>query len=103
MSASSITIARTSQEDIRQRQIVVSLDGDRIGTLLFNQTLTHPLEPGRHKLRVHNTLVWKSVEFDVPPGAEVRFVVINRAGFGTYAMLTLLGTGPLYLTLRREP
>jgi hypothetical protein len=28
---------------------------------------------------------------------------VNRAGFGTYALLSTLGAGPIYLTFEREP
>jgi hypothetical protein len=51
---------------------------------------------------VHNTLVWKTVEFTVGPAEHARFSVVNRASFGTYAMISLLGVGPLYVTVERE-
>jgi hypothetical protein len=52
-------------------------------------------------LRVSNTLVWKTVTFEVKPGAQVRFEVVNRPGKLTYPMLVLLGAGPLYVTIKR--
>jgi hypothetical protein len=97
-----ITISRTSPRDIRDRQVYVSIDGQRIGMLLFGQSVTTEREPGAHQLRAHNTLFWKTIDFDVAAGDDVRFVVVNRAGFGTYALLSLLGTGPLYLDVERE-
>jgi hypothetical protein len=48
-----------------------------------------------------NTLLWKTVEFDVKHGEHVRFEAVNRAGRITYPMLVMLGVGPLFLTLRR--
>ena len=98
----SITIGRKAAEDIRDRQVVVSIDGRTVASLLFGESITLPVEAGRHRLKVHNTLVWKTAEFDVTPGNEVRFTAVNRAGFGTYAMLSLLGVGPLYVSLRRD-
>ena len=71
-------------------------------TLLYGQTMTRELEPGPHKLRVHNTLVWKTVKFELGAGEHARFAAVNRAGFGTYSMLGLLGAGPLYVTIRRD-
>jgi hypothetical protein len=59
------------------------------------------ISPGHHRLRVHNTLVWKTVEFDAASGEHVRFGVVNRAGFGSMALLALLGAGPLYVTVER--
>ena len=53
------------------------------------------------KVRAHNTLVWKTVDFEIDGGEHARFRVINRPGLGTYTMLSLLGTGPIYLSLER--
>lgn len=97
-----ITVSRTSSEDIRDRQIYMSLDGERIATLMFGESVTKEIEPGSHYLRANNTLFWKTVDVDVKPGEHVHFIVVNRAGAGTYVMLGLFGAGPIYLTLRRE-
>ena len=63
--------------------------------------MTRTLEPGPHRIRISNTLVWKTVTFDVKPGEQVRFQAINRAGKLTYPLLVVFGAGPLYVTLRR--
>jgi hypothetical protein len=97
-----ITIARKRPEDVRDRQIVVSLDGEALATLLFGDSVTREVGPGEHRLRAHNTLFWKTLDFDLEPRQHARFVAINRAGFGTYSLLGLLGAGPLYLTFERE-
>jgi hypothetical protein len=41
------------------------------------------------------------VEFDVSPGEHVQLGVVNRAGFGSMALVALLGVGPLYVTIER--
>lgn len=97
-----ITVARTSDKDVRIRQLVVSIDGKQAGTLLFGESITQELEAGPHRLRVHNTLVWKTLDLELGPGEHARFNAINKAGFGTYSMVGLLGAGPLYVSLRRE-
>lgn len=97
-----VTVTRQSPKDVRQRQIVVSLDGVAFATLLYGESATREISSGHHRIRAHNTLVWKTREFDVQPGEHVRFSTANRAGFGTFWMLALLGTGPLYLTLEKE-
>ena len=97
-----ITVARTSQEDVRIRQLVVSIDGNYAGTLLFGESLTQEVEPGAHRLRVHNTLVWKTVDIELEAGEHARFTAVNRAGFGTYSMVGVLGAGPLFVGLRRD-
>ena len=98
-----LTVARTAAADVRTRQVVLSLDGAPFATLLFGDAVTRDIAPGRHRLRAHNTLVWKTVEFDAQPGERVRFLTVNRAGFGSMALVALLGVGPLYVTIERTP
>ena len=97
----SITITRTSEEDWKSRQLVVSIDGLKIAELLWGDSIVCELEPGRHVLRVHNTLVWRTVEFTLVPGEQIFFEAVNRAAASTYFLLPLFGIGPLYVGLRR--
>lgn len=94
-----LTIHRTSEKDVRDRQIILSLDGEKIATLLYGQTVSREILPGRHKLRANNTLVWKTVEFDAPPGREVHFTCVNRAPKSFFYSLFVFGFAPLYVTL----
>ena len=97
----SVTITRTSQEDFKSRQLIVWIDGERLADLLFGDSITRDLEPGPHRLRVSNTLVWKSVHFTVNPGEQIYFEAINRPGWGSLPLLVLFGAGPLFVTVRR--
>ena len=97
-----ITVVRRSAGDVRDRQIVVSVDREPLGTLLFGDTVSREVEPGPHRIRAHNTLFWKTVDLDLQPGEHARFVAVNRPGFGSYSLLGLLGVGPLYLTFERD-
>jgi hypothetical protein len=97
----SVTITRTSEEDCQARQLVVSLDGREVATLLWGDSVRCDLQPGPHRLRVHNTLVWKTLEFTLAPGEQAFFEVINRASTSTYLIVALLGVGPLYVRVRR--
>jgi hypothetical protein len=97
----SVTVTRTSDEDFKQRQLILFLDDVRIATLLFGDSVTQDVQPGPHRIRVSNTLVWKTVEFTAHPGEQIYYEVINRAGWGTYPMLLIFGVGPLYVTVRR--
>lgn len=101
MHPASVTVTRNAENDFKQRQLIVSLDDQRIAELMFGETVSRDIQPGPHRLRVSNTLVWKTVVFDVKPGEQVRFEAVNRAGKLTYPMLLFIGAGPLYLTLRR--
>ena len=98
-----ITITRRSPDDVRQRQVFVSVDGQPFASLLFGEAHTGEVPTGPHRIRAHNTLVWKTVDVDLQAGDHIRFRIVNRPGFGTYALLSLLGTGPIYLTFEREP
>ena len=96
-----VTVTRTSESDFKSRQLIVWIDGERVATLLWGDSITTELQPGRHRVRVSNTLVWKTLEFDLAPGEQVFFEAINRTGPGTFLMLVVFGAGPLYLTLQR--
>lgn len=98
-----VTVVRRHPKDVRDRQIVVSIDGEKFGTLLFGDTVTKEVPPGTHRIRAHNTLFWKTLDVDLRSGEHARFIAINRPGIGTYSLLGLLGAGPLYLTFEREP
>jgi hypothetical protein len=102
MESARITVTRRDPRDVRDRQILASIDGQRVAELLFGDTMTREVAPGRHRLRVHNTLFWKTLELDLQPGEEARFIVMNRATAGLFAMLTFLGAAPYYLTVERQ-
>ena len=95
-----LTIHRTSEQDVQQRQVIFSLDGQRITQLLYGQTFTCEISPGTHKLRANNTLVWKTVEFLAPAGTHVHFTCINYAPRGMIYMLATFGVSPLFLALK---
>ena len=96
-----ITVVRKHEDDIRDRQIVVSIDGAPLATLLYGQQATREVPAGAHRLKAHNTLFWRNLAVELKPGEDARFVVINRAGSGTLSLLGILGVGPLYLTFER--
>jgi hypothetical protein len=62
---------------------------------MFGDATSRDVAPGRHTLRVSNTLVWNTIAFDVKPGEQARFEAINRAGKLTYPMLVIFDAGPL--------
>jgi hypothetical protein len=98
--ATRLTIHRTSAQDVQERQVIVSLDGQRVVELLYGRTFTCEIAPGPHKLRAYNTLVWKTVEFLAPAGTHVHFTCINYAPRGLVYMLALFGVAPLFVALR---
>lgn len=100
-SAAIVTLTRTASHDVGIRQVFVSIDGVQVAVLVHGQTAEVPVAPGPHRMRIHNTLVWKTVAFDAAPGEQIRFDIVNRAGLGTVALVATLGVGPIYLTVTR--
>lgn len=96
-----LTVERAAPVDVQVRQVVLTLDNEPLATLLFGERVTREISAGHHRLRAHNTLVWKTVDFDAAPGEHLRFAAVNRAGLGSMALVALLGVGPLYVTLER--
>ncbi len=97
-----VTVTRNLPIDVQQRQVFVALDGKPWATLVFGQSATREIPAGRHALRAHNTLVWKTLSFDVRPGEHVEFDIANRPGRSLLSALALLGVGPLFLTFERR-
>ncbi len=98
-----LVVTRTSPDDLKQRQIIVKLDGEWVGDLLYGKILTRAISPGQHTLKVDNTWNKKSVDFKVAPGEEARFRVVNRPGKFTWFLVASLGAGPMYVSIEREP
>lgn len=96
-----LLITRTSRRDVGTRQIFVSLDGTKIGDILFKEQIERPIAPGRHQLRVHNTLFWKTIEFEAAPGETVHFETMNYAARGFISLVLIIGVAPLFLSVER--
>src|SRR5260370_8214054 len=76
-SEAQITIRRNSPDDIQLRQIIVKLGGKPVAELMYGDTITIPVTPGRHRLRIDNTWNWKTLDLDVAPGDHLKFLCIN--------------------------
>jgi hypothetical protein len=97
-----ITVSRQAPDDAGIREIYVSVDGEQIAILKNGEAVTHDLPAGPHRLRVHNTLFWKNHQVLLQPGEHARFKAANKAGWGSFGVLMVLGAAPLYLTFERE-
>lgn len=95
-----IVVTRNTAEDLRQREVIVYLDGERVGALTYGRRLSRDVAPGRHSLRVYNTLVSKTIEVDVAPGGVVSFDTGNRAAGCLLGWLMLVGVGPMGVFIR---
>jgi hypothetical protein len=97
----SITVCRDAEEDVGFREVFVQVDGADVGMLRFGDTISHELPAGPHRIRAHNTLFWKTHDVVLQPGEHARFKAVNRAGWGTFGILMILGAAPVYLTFER--
>ncbi|MBS1818479.1 MAG: hypothetical protein JSU08_11150 [Acidobacteria bacterium] len=96
-----LLITRSSERDVRNRQIFVSLDGKAIGDVLFGEKIDRPISPGPHRMRIHNTLFWKTLEFDAAPGETIHYETVNYAGRGFLHIVLIIGVAPLFLAVER--
>ena len=101
MTASQITIDRTSPDDVQDRQIYLNLDGAPIGTLMYGHTMTHELVPGPHTLLADNTLKKKTVQFTSKEGEQIHFRIISRPGWGYVYLVGFFGAAPVNLIVER--
>jgi len=97
-----LTVRRTAPDDVQDRQVYLSVDGEDWVTLLYGQEVSRELAPGPHTLKANNTLVRKSVTFELRPGAHIRFQCINKAHWTGMLFMAFLGAAVLTVRLERE-
>ncbi len=97
-----LTVRRTAKDDVQDRQVYLTLDGEDWGTIFYGKEITREIAPGRHTLKANNTLVRKSVVFDVKPGEHVRYQCINKAHWTAMMFMAFLGAAFLTVKLVRE-
>ena len=97
-----MTLRRTAPDDMQERELYASLDGRRIAILLYGDAPTFTIAPGRHELRVHNTISRRRLEFDVEPGQHVRFDTSNVRGKGFAYFAFFLGAALMKTRVDRE-
>jgi hypothetical protein len=101
MSEATVVVSRTLPVDVQQRQVYVELDGERIATLLYGESITRSIAAGPHRLRFDNTLHKKTVEFTAAAGERVEYRLANSAGRFALPFLAVMGVAPLYLKIER--
>ena len=97
-----LTVRRSADDDVQDRQVYLSVDGEDWVTLLYGRVVSRELSPGQHTLTANNTLVRKTVTFDVRPDEHVRFQCINRAHWTGMLFMAFLGAAVLTVRLERE-
>jgi len=97
-----VTVSRQHPTDFGERQVFVRIDEEPHVALRYGQSFTQEVGPGAHRLRAHNTLFWKTIDFAVEPGEHIEFIVINKGSRWTLGMAAILGAAPLYLRIYRR-
>lgn len=96
-----LTVERNSPADVQERELYVSVDGGPNAILRYGDSVTVPLSPGPHRLRVHNTISRRYAEFDAAPGDRIRFRAANVRGKHFEMLAMFFGIGPMVTVLER--
>jgi hypothetical protein len=97
-----ITISRTHTKDVGVRQVFVRLDDGPQVPLRYGQSLTETVEPGTHRLRMHNTFMRRTATFTVETGEHLEFILINYCGPVWQGIAAVLGAAPIFLKVHRR-
>jgi hypothetical protein len=97
-----LAVIRDSPLDTKMRQVIVYLDGKQKTVLSFGESAGFELEPGDHTLKVHNTLVSKSLIFRAEAGKESSFTTGNRAPGCLLAFGATMGAGMMGVFLEER-
>jgi hypothetical protein len=97
-----LVITRDHPLDVQDRPVYLWVDGEKWDKVLrYGTIFTRDIAPGRHKLKVHNTLFGHTVEFDAAPGEEIKYRCENGLTGGGMVMVLMLGVAYLRVRLTR--
>jgi hypothetical protein len=95
-----ICVARGGVDTFHDRTIQVFVDDEEWGRLRYDGSVTREVAPGRHRVRVFNSLFSSALDVDVRPGEHVRFTCGN--GFPRVGYLLMFIFHVTYLRVRLE-
>ncbi len=96
-----LIVNRTSDRDIKARDLIVRVDELPQETLKFQQSMELPLSPGEHCIKITNNLFSKSATFSIAAGETVTFTAGNVPGGCLGALVVTIGA--YTVLLEREP
>jgi hypothetical protein len=100
--SATITVHRTSSQDMEERELYVSLDGGPKTILRFGHSVTVPISPGHHTLRVHNTISRRMPSSTRPQVSIFASGTANVRGKGFEILAMFFGIAPMHTVLERE-
>jgi hypothetical protein len=96
-----VTLTRTQRADVGLREVFVRIDAEPRVRLMFGESCTIEVLPGRHRLRAHNTLMWRTIDFAVEPGEHLECTILNHRGPFLQSLLAFIPSPvALYVRLR---
>ena len=97
-----LVVRRTSPHDFQDRQIYLWIDEEPLGKIRYGDAVTRPIPPGRHTVRVFNTLVSRTLTVDAAPGEIVRVQCGTGMPTAGWLMMMFLHVTYLRVWLARE-
>jgi hypothetical protein len=99
---SAIVVRRTSPQDFQDRQIYLWIDDEALGKIRYGEAISRPIEPGRHTVRVFNTMFTRTLSVDVMPGEQVRVQCGTGMPTAGWLMMMFLHVTYLRVWVSRE-
>ena len=97
-----LVVRRTSPHDFQDRQIYLWIDEEPFGKIRYGDAVTRPIEPGRHTVRVFNTLFTRTLTVDAAPGELVRVQCGTGMPMAGWLMMMFLHVTYLRVWVARE-
>ena len=98
-----ITVSRRAPDDFQDRQIYLWIDEEPLGKIRYRDQLTRTVEPGRHSVRVFNTMFTRTLMVEAAPGEHVRVQCGTGMPAAGWLMMVLLHVTYLRVWVAREP
>ena len=97
-----LVVRRSSAHDFQDRQIYLWIDEEPLGKIRYGDAVTRAIQPGRHTVRVFNTLVSRTLAVDAAPGEVVRLQCGTGMPTAGWLMMMFLHVTYLRVWLSRE-
>ena len=95
-----LTVTRNSTSDFQDRQVFLYVDGELWGKVKYGRPVSREIPPGRHKVRVFNTMFSHTIDIDAVPGEHVKLRCTNGLAMG--GLLTFIFVHFTAVTVRLE-
>lgn len=97
-----ILVRRNSPHDFQDRQIHLWIDDEPLGKIRYGESITQSVEPGRHTIRVFNTLLTRTLTIEAAPGELVRVQCGTGMPAAGWLMMMFLHVTYLRVWVTRE-